>query len=272
MPDEENAFWTEIFQRELRDSDDPAAMMAEGGRPPASGVLLFRGWGLESRVGAEQQAQLNAVQADVAEARKKLQPGYPFLHGVQDAEKPVDLPVALRGNPNNLGPEVSRHFLSVLSKGEPEPFKKGSGRLELAEDILAQPLAMRVIVNRIWKGHFGTGIIDTPSNFGVTGERPTNPELLEYLANSFVKGGSSFPGNDTKVALHGIQQLRRSLDVARRAHADDTSVLASPVVLFKPSDASLDTFQGVEFTVEERRFSAARARPGPPERRGARAP
>ena len=69
---------------------------------------------------------------------------------------------------------------------EPAPFAKGSGRLELADAILRQPIAMRVIVNRIWKGHFGTGLVDTPSNFGVAGERPTNPELLEYLAQRFV--------------------------------------------------------------------------------------
>src|SRR5580704_10651884 len=55
MQEDDAAFWTEIFQRELRDSDDPAAMMAGDARPPAPGVLLFRGWGLESRVGAEQQ-------------------------------------------------------------------------------------------------------------------------------------------------------------------------------------------------------------------------
>jgi len=214
MAEDEAAFWTEIFQRELKDSDDPAAMMAGDARPPAPGVLLFRGWGLESRVGAEQQAQLNAVKADVDAARKKLQPGYPFLHGVQDAEKPVDLPVALRGNPNNLGPEVPRHFLSVLSKGDPQPFTTGSGRLELAEDILAQPLAMRVIVNRIWKSHFGTGLVDTPSNFGVTGERPTNPELLEYLANSFVKGGMSIKKLHRAIMLSTVYQLSTEMDQA----------------------------------------------------------
>ena len=48
---------------------------------------------------------------------------------------------------------------------------------------------MRVIVNRVWKGHFGTGLVDTPSNFGMTGERPTHPELLDYLAQRFVDHG-----------------------------------------------------------------------------------
>ncbi|SPE41835.1 conserved exported hypothetical protein [Candidatus Sulfopaludibacter sp. SbA3] len=207
MPEEENAFWTEVFQRELKDADDPAAMMAAGGRGGNPGVLLFRGWGLESRVGAEPQAQLNAVKADIDEARKKLDPKYQYVHGVMDLEKPVDLPLAIRGNPQNLGPEVPRHFLSLLSQGDPAPFASGSGRLELADDILNQPIAMRVIVNRIWKGHFGTGLVDTPSNFGVTGERPTNPELLEYLASYFVKNGMSMKKLHRAIMLSSVYQL-----------------------------------------------------------------
>ena len=184
MPEDDNNFWTEIFQRELHDSDDPTAMMAMGGRGGKPGVLLFRGWGLESRIGAKRRRRWRPSSTDIDEARKKLEPAYPFLHGVKDAEKPVNLPLAIRGNPENLGPEVPRHFLSMLVEGRSASrSRKGSGRLELAEDILKQPIAMRVIVNRIWKGHFGTGIVDTPSNFGMTGERPTNPELLEYLAS-----------------------------------------------------------------------------------------
>jgi mono/diheme cytochrome c family protein len=207
MPEDETAFWTEIFQRELKDADDPAAMMAMGGRGGNPGVLLFRGWGLESRVGAEPQTEMAAVKADIDEARKKLDPKYQYIHGVTDVEKPVDLPLALRGNPQNLGPEVPRHFLSLLSQGDPTPFAKGSGRLELADDILTQPIAMRVIVNRIWKGHFGTGLVDTPSNFGITGERPTNPELLEYLASYFVKNGMSIKKLHRAIMLSSVYQL-----------------------------------------------------------------
>ena len=79
----------------------------------------------------------------------------------------------------------------MLSQDSRLCFTKGSGRLELAEAILQQPLAMRVIVNRVWKWHFGTGIVDTPSNFGFNGERPVHPELLEYLADFFVRNGMS---------------------------------------------------------------------------------
>lgn len=214
LPEEDNNFWTEVFQRELRDSDDPNAMMAMGGRGGKPGVLLFRGWGLESRTGSEMQTQMATIRTDIEEARKKIENGYQFIHGVTDAEKPVELPLAIRGNPENLGPEVPRHFLSMLSKDEPRPFTKGSGRLELADEILKQPIAMRVIVNRIWKGHFGTGLVDSPSNFGMTGERPTNPDLLEYLASTFAKNGMSFKKLHKEIMLSAVYQLSADDDPA----------------------------------------------------------
>ena len=206
MADERNSFWTEIFQRELKDSDDPNAMPMNG-RMGNPGVLLFRGWGLESRVGPESQARIKVLQTDLEAERKKLETSYPFIHGVRDAEKPVNIPLALRGNPETLGDEVPRHFLSVFCDGEPIPLNQGSGRLQMADLILAQPIAMRVMVNRIWKGHFGTGIVDTPSNFGFGGERPTNPELLEYLAARFRKNGMSVKKLHREIMLSAAYQL-----------------------------------------------------------------
>ena len=100
----------------------------------------------------------------------------------------------------------------MLSKDEPAPFTKGSGRLELADAILRQPITMRVIVNRIWKGHFGTGIVDSPSNFGMTGERPTNPELLEHLAYSFSKNGLSIKKLHREIMLSSVYQLSTDTD------------------------------------------------------------
>ncbi len=217
MPEADNNLWTEIFQREIRDAEDPNAMMAAGNRQGAPGVLLFRGWGLESRIGAADQARMATLKAEIDEQRKLLDPGYPYIHGVTDKEKMVDLELAIRGNPENLGEKVPRHFLSVFADGEPTPFKNGSGRLELAEEILKQPIAMRVIANRIWKGHFGTGIVDTPSNFGIGGERPTNPELLEHLANSFVKGGMSMKNLHREIMLSSVYQLSTANDQANYA-------------------------------------------------------
>lgn len=102
-----------------------------------------------------------------------------------------DLPVFRRGNPGNPGAVVPRRFLTVLSPAHPRLLDQGSGRAQLAAAILddAQGLTARVIVNRVWDQHFGAGLVRTPSDFGAQGDRPTHPELLEYLAWNFVQRG-----------------------------------------------------------------------------------
>ena len=213
LPDDQTNFWTEIFVRELKDTDDANDMNEMDPRKMAPGVLMFRGWGLESRLGPAAQARLKLLQEDQEALQKKVDARYPFIHGVTDSAKPVNIQLALRGNPETLGPEVPRHFLSILSEGDPPPLDQGSGRLQLAELIVKQPIAMRVIVNRIWKADFGTGIVDTPSNFGFGGERPTDPELLEYLANWFVKNGMSIKKLQREIMLSAVYQLSTANDV-----------------------------------------------------------
>lgn len=194
--------WTDVFQRDL-DGSDP--MQARSLKP---GLLVFRGWGLERQLSADRRAYLDALRADIEKIRKQMPAHYPYVHGVRDAEKPEDLQVNLRGNPYNLGDPVPRGFLTVLSAPDKRvTFSKGSGRAELADAILAQPIAMRVMVNRIWKGHMGTGIVDTPSNFGQTGERPVMPELLDYLADSFQKNGLSIKKLHKMIMLSSVYQL-----------------------------------------------------------------
>ncbi len=104
-----------------------------------------------------------------------------------------NLPVFARGSSAAPGEIVPRRFLTVLSKNPGDTFKRGSGRLELAEKILtdAAPLAARVIVNRVWGWHFGKHLVATPSDFGDRGERPTHPELLDDLAARFMANGWS---------------------------------------------------------------------------------
>lgn len=99
--------------------------------------------------------------------------------------------VFLRGNPLNKGEAVPRQYLGLF--GNQKPFRKGSGRLELAAAIIdpCNPLTARVMVNRIWQHHFGRGIVATPSDFGAQGSLPTHPALLDWLAAEFMRSGWS---------------------------------------------------------------------------------
>ena len=109
--------------------------------------------------------------------------------------------VFIRGNRKTLGPEVPRRLLEALD-GKPlpppgvtqyGPFEQGSGRLQLAKELVdpKNPLTSRVMINRLWHHLFGRGIVATTDNFGVLGQRPTHPELLDHLATRFVVEGWS---------------------------------------------------------------------------------
>ncbi len=180
---------------------------SETEQKPDPGLLALRGWSLERHLSSEAAEHVASLRAQIEALKKALPQQYPFVHGVGDTKAIQNMHVNLRGNPNNLGDEVPRRFLTVLSSDDPKPFSNGSGRRELADAVVASPIAARVIVNRIWKWHFGTGIVDTPSNFGQMGERPTNPELLEYLAKDFVDHGMSFKKLHREILLSSVYQL-----------------------------------------------------------------
>ncbi len=110
---------------------------------------------------------------------------------VVDKPKPQNSPVFIRGQAETRGDIVPRHFLEALSAGKAEPFKLGSGRLELAQCIASKnnPITARVIVNRIWMHHFGQGFVRTTDDLGTQSEAPSHEELLDYLAWWFMDQG-----------------------------------------------------------------------------------
>ena len=114
-----------------------------------------------------------------------------------------DVAMQMRGNPATMGPVVPRRFLTVLSPESPKSFTQGSGRLELAHAIMTEggPLAARVIVNRVWKHHFGSALVDTTSDFGIQGTRPSHPELLDDLAARFIASGWSLKWLHREIVL-----------------------------------------------------------------------
>jgi len=123
--------------------------------------------------------------------------------------KPEDAKIQHYGDPKNLGDEVRRGFLQVLGGFALPPDAKGSGRLELANWIASKdnPLTSRVMVNRIWQGHFGRGIVATPNDFGNRGMAPSNQALLDYLAWKFIDGGWSIKAIQREILLSHAYQL-----------------------------------------------------------------
>ncbi len=149
-------------------------------------------------------------------------PGSPARAPVlEDADKPRDSYVFIKGNPGVHGPPAPRHFLTILAGDNPPLFKDGSGRLELARDIAStnNPLTARVMVNRIWLHHFGEGLVRTPDDFGARGEPPTHPELLDYLASRFMESGWSIKQMHRIIMLSSVYQESSEGD-ANSAAAD----------------------------------------------------
>ncbi|HLQ43997.1 MAG TPA: DUF1553 domain-containing protein, partial [Planctomycetaceae bacterium] len=124
-----------------------------------------------------------------------------------DDATPFEPQVFLRGNPNRLGPAVSRQGLGIASPDR-KPFTRGSGRLELAQSIVdpRNPLTARVFVNRVWWHHFGAGLVTTPSDFGLRSDPPSHPELLDWLAANFMKSGWSMKWLHRAVLLSAVYQ------------------------------------------------------------------
>ena len=165
----------------------------------------------QSKTLSDKRAAIDSVNEKIAQAKQT--PGYELpltpaavdgtlevkaavgTHGSRIVYEPMpkDAAIEIRGNPNKTSEVVPRRYISVLSKQEPHRFTQGSGRLELAESMFAESpdLIARVWVNRIWKQHFGVGLVDTPSDFGLQGARPTHPELLDDLARRFIDSGWS---------------------------------------------------------------------------------
>ncbi len=144
--------------------------------------------------------------------------------------KPRDLQVFIRGDAGKLGAQVHRGFLRVLSPGKNEPYTNGSGRLELARAIASRdnPLTARVFVNRVWMHHFGVGLVDSPSNFGMSGSTPTHPKLLDDLAVRFMEHGWSMKWLHREIMLSSTyRQSSSPVDADRSKSVDPGNRLLS---------------------------------------------
>jgi len=172
-------------------------------------------------------AELEAARRTIARAI----PESAYAMSSQD-HQPHDVRLHQRGNHKNLGDEVPRGFLTVVAGEDQKPFRKGSGRLELADWAVSSrnPLTPRVFVNRVWKHHFGEGLVRSTDNFGKMGERPTHPELLDHLAAEFVADGWSVKNLHRRILMsETYRRDSRASDAARERDPNNELLSHMPV-------------------------------------------
>jgi hypothetical protein len=136
-------------------------------------------------------------------------PGAPARAMVlEDAPNPRNSPIFIRGQVETKGEVVPRRFLEVLSGPTRPEFQEGSGRLDLARAIASKdnPLTARVMVNRVWMHHFGEAFVPTPDDLGVQSEKPSHPELVDWLSSYFMDNGWSLKKLHRLVMLSSVYQ------------------------------------------------------------------
>jgi hypothetical protein len=170
---------------------------------------------------AATQDELRAIDQKLKTLNAEKIPELEFAVGVRDARKVADCKIHIRGERSKLGDVAPRGFLSsIVFEDAPQVNAKQSGRLELAQWLTnpQHPLTARVAVNRIWLHLFGRGIVATVDNFGMNGRKPSHPELLDFLARSFIDNGWSTKKLVREIVLSHTYQL--STDFHR---ANDTA-------------------------------------------------
>ncbi len=183
-------------------------------------------------------AQLRAEYAEL----ERTMPAEPAMASAVTDGPSIQQRIFTRGDHLNPGEPVGKQFLTVMTPKQPHDIK-GSGRMELAAWLTdrSNPLTARVFVNRVWQGHFGEALVRTANNWGTTGEKPSHPELLDYLATQFVEQGWSVKALHRTILLSNA--YRMSTTVAPEAKQAD------------PSNRLLSRFPRARMSVEQIRDS-----------------
>ena len=173
--------------------------------------------------------EVEATKAQLEAKKKEASNATEVAISVEEEASPDDYHVCVRGNVHELGEIVPRGFLSEVSADiddDTEIPAGTSGRLELAQWIADEnnPLTARVFVNRVWHYLFGAGLVRTVDNFGTMGERPSHPELLDYLAIRFMENGWRIKPLIREIVLSRTWQLRAESDMRNVAAATRTEL------------------------------------------------
>ncbi len=222
-----------VVLAELRDADQKIADKLSASLRIASGISIFVSADTIDPIASKGRIARKLLDERIKVKNKlvklALDPGSPpRAHVLRDRPQPVTQRVFLRGNPSRPGDVVPRRFPSFLG-GDAAPFKQGSGRLDLAKAITAptNPLTARVITNRVWLHHFGTGFTPTPGDFGTRSEAPVHGELLDWLATTFTGQGWSLKRLHRTILLSSTW-MQDSVHPSQLASADPRQAAKGP--------------------------------------------
>lgn len=173
-----------------------------------------------------EKKELDQLLAEIKRLEASAPPAPSKVHALAEAGS-RDMHLAIRGDLRRQGPIAPRRFLRILAGAEPTKFAQGSGRKELAEAVVdpQNPLTARVFVNRVWMHHFGKALVRTPSNFGTLGEKPTHPELLDWLAANFVEQGWSIKRLHRDIMLSSAYRMSSQFDPQKFAKDGDNRLV-----------------------------------------------
>ena len=177
---------------------------------------------------AQALARINDLKKEILDLESSASPKGDAVMGVRDAATPEDCRINIRGEVADLGDSVPRGYVRVLTfPNSPDVVPDQSGRLQLAMWLTSKnnPLTARVAANRVWYHLFGRGIVSTVDNFGALGERPTNQELLDYLAVQFMNNGWSTKKLIREVMLSRAYQLSSEHSEANYAADPDNTLV-----------------------------------------------
>lgn len=188
---------------------DPQLQAARAALDDKSGFLAVPPK-VQYALDAESLAEFDRL-SEAARVAESGAPDEPSVLAVSEQETLSSLPIHIRGSHLNLGDAVPREFPEVMRLSEVRPVFPitQSGRLQLAQWMAStqHPLTARVFVNRVWGWHFGRGLVGTPENFGRLGDRPTHPELLDWLARRFMESGWSVKQLHRQILLSSVYQM-----------------------------------------------------------------
>lgn len=230
------ARYQELFREALRQWEalpDPKPDQLPDAGLEALRQLLFEKFGPFRAPGDARDYYAAESRQEVAKLEREAKeledatPEFPRAMGVRDSGDIADLPIHIRGSHWTLGDTVPRRFLRAIAGDKQAPLsKESSGRLELARWLTGKnhPLTSRVMVNRIWRWHFGRGIVPSVDNFGRLGEAPTNQPLLDWLAVRFMENGWSVKAMHRLIMLSNTYQMSSEYD-ERSAEADPENTL-----------------------------------------------